>query len=157
MIDCFSGSLADLVVCDGAPDLTGMHDLDEFGQQQLMVAALSIVVAVLRPGGHFVSKVFRGADIHILMAQMRTLFPLVELYKPSSSRANSLEHFMVCRGYAPPPTFHPRHLMSLLNGNQGLRSGDLETPEMTTMVPFIYCGDLDGLHRRSAMEGTVPG
>jgi 23S rRNA U2552 (ribose-2'-O)-methylase RlmE/FtsJ len=27
--------LADLVVCDGAPDVTGMHDLDEYVQAQL--------------------------------------------------------------------------------------------------------------------------
>ena len=27
--------LADLVVCDGAPDVTGMHDLDEYVQAPL--------------------------------------------------------------------------------------------------------------------------
>ena len=25
----FQGSLADLVICDGAPDVTGLHDIDE--------------------------------------------------------------------------------------------------------------------------------
>lgn len=29
VLDCFGGQLSDLVVCDGAPDVTGMHDMDE--------------------------------------------------------------------------------------------------------------------------------
>ncbi len=28
----FAGHRADLVVCDGAPDVTGMHDIDEYLQ-----------------------------------------------------------------------------------------------------------------------------
>ena len=27
----FEGERADLVVCDGAPDVTGLHDMDEYG------------------------------------------------------------------------------------------------------------------------------
>ena len=38
----FSGAKADLVVCDGAPDVTGLHDIDEFVQAQLLLAALNI-------------------------------------------------------------------------------------------------------------------
>jgi tRNA (cytidine32/guanosine34-2'-O)-methyltransferase len=38
----FGGMKADLVVCDGAPDVTGLHDIDEFVQAQLLLAALNI-------------------------------------------------------------------------------------------------------------------
>ena len=34
----FAGSKADLVVCDGAPDVTGLHDMDEYVQAQLLLA-----------------------------------------------------------------------------------------------------------------------
>ena len=34
----FEGSCADLVVCDGAPDVTGLHDLDEYIQSHLLLA-----------------------------------------------------------------------------------------------------------------------
>ena len=37
-MDHFEGGKADLVVCDGAPDVTGLHDLDEFVQAQLLLA-----------------------------------------------------------------------------------------------------------------------
>ena len=32
IINHFRGDLADLVVCDGAPDVTGLHDIDEYMQ-----------------------------------------------------------------------------------------------------------------------------
>jgi hypothetical protein len=34
--------------------VTGLHDLDEFVQGQLILAALTVVVHALRPGGTFV-------------------------------------------------------------------------------------------------------
>ena len=52
----FDGGQADLVVSDGAPDVTGLHDMDEFVQAQLILAALAIVAHVLRPGGTFVVR-----------------------------------------------------------------------------------------------------
>ncbi|BFZ56976.1 tRNA (uridine-2'-O-)-methyltransferase trm7 [Savitreella phatthalungensis] len=52
------GGLADLVICDGAPDVTGMHDLDAHLQQQLLHAAMTMAACCLKPGGDFVAKVF---------------------------------------------------------------------------------------------------
>lgn len=46
----FDGGKADLVVSDGAPDVTGLHDLDEFVQSQLILAAMTIVTHVLKEG-----------------------------------------------------------------------------------------------------------
>ncbi|XP_041379236.1 LOW QUALITY PROTEIN: putative tRNA (cytidine(32)/guanosine(34)-2'-O)-methyltransferase [Gigantopelta aegis] len=51
IIHHFEGSKADLVVCDGAPDVTGLHDLDEYIQAQLLLAALNITTHVLTMGG----------------------------------------------------------------------------------------------------------
>ena len=52
-----TGESADMVVCDGAPDVTGLHDIDEFIQAQLLLAALNITTHVLKKGGTFVAKV----------------------------------------------------------------------------------------------------
>jgi tRNA (cytidine32/guanosine34-2'-O)-methyltransferase len=46
------GSKAELVVCDGAPDVTGLHDLDEYIQAQLLLAALNIGLHVLEDNGY---------------------------------------------------------------------------------------------------------
>lgn len=50
--------------------VTGLHDMDEFVQAQLILAALTIVTHVLKPGGTFVAKVFRGKDIGLLYSQV---------------------------------------------------------------------------------------
>lgn len=60
VISQFEGHHADLIVCDGAPDVTGLHDLDQYVQLQLILAALTVVTHVLKPGGTMVAKIFRG-------------------------------------------------------------------------------------------------
>ena len=50
--------------------VTGLHDMDEFIQAQLILAALTIVAHVLEEGGTFVAKIFRGRDIALLYAQV---------------------------------------------------------------------------------------
>eukprot|EP00892_Ulva_mutabilis_P003734 jgi/Ulvmu1/1732/UM117_0009.1 len=112
----FESGEADLVISDGAPDVTGLHDMDEFVQAQLIVAALTIVAYTLRQGGTFVAKIFRGKDISLLYSQLKLLFPDVTVAKPRSSRNSSIEAFVVCQSYSPPPGFHPSHLRALLQG-----------------------------------------
>jgi tRNA (cytidine32/guanosine34-2'-O)-methyltransferase len=97
----------DLVISDGAPDVTGLHDLDIYIQSQLLYAALNLTIGVLRPGGKFVAKIFRGRDVDLLYAQLRTVFQKVSVAKPRSSRASSLEAFVVCEGFMPPADSDP--------------------------------------------------
>ena len=132
------GERADLVVCDGAPDVTGMHDLDEYIQAQLLLAALAITTALLRPGGTFVAKIFRGKDVTLLYDQLKAFFPEVYVAKPKSSRTSSVEAFVVGRGFAPPPGFDAAALMAVA-------AGDAATADAgRLLVPFVACGDLGG-------------
>ncbi|TTK94553.1 tRNA (cytidine(32)/guanosine(34)-2'-O)-methyltransferase [Bagarius yarrelli] len=86
----FEGQAADLVVCDGAPDVTGLHDVDEYIQAQLLLAALNITTHVLKPGGNFVAKIFRGKDVTLLYSQLKIFFSTVTCSKPRSSRNSSI-------------------------------------------------------------------
>ena len=95
----------DLVISDGAPDVTGLHDLDIYIQSQLLWAALNLALCVLKPGGKFVAKIFRGKDVDLLYAQMKVLFEHVTVAKPRSSRASSVEAFIVCVNFQPPKGF----------------------------------------------------
>src|SRR5271170_1578186 len=128
---------AELVVCDGAPDVTGLHDLDEYIQAQLLLSAVQLAVRVLIPGGTFVAKIFRGRDCDILFAQLRTVFNKVVCAKPRASRGSSLEAFVVCQEFSPPQGFNDA----------------MENPFPTVVkeeryhmerliAPFIACGDL---------------
>ncbi|KAK0385199.1 hypothetical protein NLU13_7677 [Sarocladium strictum] len=95
----------DLVLSDGAPDVTGLHDLDIYVQSQLLFAALNLTLCVLRPGGKFVAKIFRGRNVDVLYAQLKVFFERVVVAKPRSSRASSVEAFIVCIGFRPPAGF----------------------------------------------------
>jgi tRNA (cytidine32/guanosine34-2'-O)-methyltransferase len=97
----------DLVVSDGAPDVTGLHDLDIYVQSQLLFAALNLALCVLRPGGTFVAKIFRAGDVDLLLSQLRTVFAEVVVVKPRSSRASSIEAFVVCKKFELPRGFVP--------------------------------------------------
>ena len=63
--------------------------MDEYIQAQLLLAALNITTHVLRPGGSFVAKIFRGKDITLLYTQLKVFFPKVTCSKPRSSRNSS--------------------------------------------------------------------
>nr|XP_040136231.1 putative tRNA (cytidine(32)/guanosine(34)-2'-O)-methyltransferase isoform X4 [Ictidomys tridecemlineatus] len=115
IIQHFEGCPADLVVCDGAPDVTGLHDVDEYMQAQLLLAALNIATHVLKPGGCFVAKIFRGRDVTLLYSQLRVFFSNVLCAKPRSSRNSSIEAFAVCQGYDPPEGFVPDLTRPLLD------------------------------------------
>ncbi|KAK8078837.1 hypothetical protein PG994_002644 [Apiospora phragmitis] len=95
----------DLVISDGAPDVTGLHDLDIYVQSQLLFAALNLALCVLKPGGKFVAKIFRGKNVDVLYAQLKIFFQEVHVAKPRSSRASSVEAFIVCRNFQPPKGF----------------------------------------------------
>jgi tRNA (cytidine32/guanosine34-2'-O)-methyltransferase len=79
--------------------VTGLHDLDEYVQAQLLLAALNITTHVLKTGGTFVAKIFRGKDVTLLFAQLRLFFDDVTVAKPRSSRNSSIEAFVVCQKY----------------------------------------------------------
>jgi tRNA (cytidine32/guanosine34-2'-O)-methyltransferase len=90
---------AELVVCDGAPDVTGLHDMDEYVQAQLVLAALNVSCLLLKglsvvccllfsmlnactkEGGCFVAKIFRGREIALLYDQLSIFFDDVQAVK----------------------------------------------------------------------------
>ncbi|CAL8360306.1 unnamed protein product [Lota lota] len=137
----FAGRPADLVVCDGAPDVTGLHDVDEYIQAQLLLAALNITTHVLKPGGTFVAKIFRGKDVTLLYSQLRIFFSQVTCAKPRSSRNSSIEAFVVCQNYSPPEGYVPNMSNPLLDHSYDVDFNQLEGPNRI-IVPFLACGDL---------------
>lgn len=149
VISYFDGNRADLVISDGAPDVTGLHDLDEYVQGQLILAALVIVSSTLKAGGTFVAKIFRGRDIAILYSQLKVLFNDVTVVKPKSSRNSSIESFVVCRDFCPSEGLESasdvrRVLAKKLPGEYGEAMRRSDSIEARQSIPFVACGDLSG-------------
>jgi tRNA (cytidine32/guanosine34-2'-O)-methyltransferase len=151
IINQFEGKKSDLVICDGAPDVTGMHDIDEYVQSQLIVAALNITTHLLEKGGCFIAKIFRQRDIDLLYEQLRIFFKTVTCAKPRSSRISSCEAFVVCQDYCPPEGFTPSMHNPLLTGKWEQMDESIKNDEcyqnvtQRCIVPFVACGDMNGL------------
>lgn len=138
----FNQTPADIVLSDGAPDVLGMHDVDEYIQGQLVLAALQVATALLRQGGSFVAKVFRQKETDLLYAQLCTLFADVRVVKPRTCRNTSIEAFVVCCGYAPVDGFVP----AILPGDTADRmSSESSVGSHRVAVPFVSAGDSSGL------------
>lgn len=168
LLDSLGSAKADLVLSDGAPDVTGLHDLDIYVQSQLLFAALNLALCVLRPGGKFVAKIFRGRDVDLLYAQLKLFFETVVVAKPRSSRASSVEAFVVCLNFQPPEGYHAslseplnvEQLETMVNAKSGTEETLRNITSFTTtradgvveveinrdpdrwIAPFLACGDL---------------
>ena len=114
IIERFQGQRADLVVSDGAPDVLGVHDFDEYVQHQLVLAALNISTHVLAEGGSFVAKIFRGRGVDRMYAFFRRFFEHVTISKPRACRNSSIEGFVVCQNYRCPKGYVPDMTRPLL-------------------------------------------
>jgi tRNA (cytidine32/guanosine34-2'-O)-methyltransferase len=159
-----SSHRVDLVISDGAPDVTGLHDLDIYVQAQLLHSALSLAMKVLRPGGKFVAKIFRGKDVDLIYAQLKVVFDRVHVAKPRSSRASSIEAFVVCEGFRPvdvdvkeevsgkitesSPADPSNTTSPLQSQSRHLRPDGItelhfnSRPNNRWIAPFLACGDL---------------
>ena len=136
----------DLVISDGAPDVTGLHDLDIYIQSQLLFSALNLALRVLKPGGTFVAKIFRGKDVDLIYAQMRCFFHKVHCAKPRSSRASSLEAFIVCEEFELPKGYD----LDKGDFNLTTKQAKLEKPPSNEEAPWI-----EGQRRTLRGDGTT--
>ena len=88
----------DLVLSDMAPNLSGMHSVDQPKSIHLAELAFDLACGFLTPDGVFVSKLFQGAGFEDLVSQFRSSFKSVKFRKPDSSRSRSNEIYAVCSG-----------------------------------------------------------
>jgi 23S rRNA (uridine2552-2'-O)-methyltransferase len=93
------GNGYDIVMSDMAPATTGRKDVDAARSLALCELALETACRVLRPGGHFIAKIFQGADFSSFSAAVGQHFRRREHVKPRSTRKASRELFVVGLGF----------------------------------------------------------
>jgi tRNA (cytidine32/guanosine34-2'-O)-methyltransferase len=134
----------DLVLSDGAPDVTGLHDLDIYVQSQLLFAALNLTLCVLRPGGKFVAKIFRGRNVDLLFAQLKLFFEQVVVAKPRASRASSVEAFIVCLNFQPPVGFRASLQEPLAVGSRLEDMANWKRRQEPVLAPLVLQDGISG-------------
>ena len=90
------GCNADVVLSDLAPNVSGVWDIDHARQISLSTIALRFAQHVLRVGGSSVFKVFEGDMLMEFRSELRKSFGKVLLSKPSASRQESSELYIIC-------------------------------------------------------------
>lgn len=88
----------DVVMSDMAPKTTGIRITDQARSMELCEKALEIAKSQLRPGGHFVCKIFHSEEIRDFKKNVESFFDKVDLLKPKSTRKASIEIFLIARG-----------------------------------------------------------
>jgi 23S rRNA (uridine2552-2'-O)-methyltransferase len=93
------GERADVVLSDLAPNVSGMWEVDHARQIDLTRSALALARQVLREGGSAVFKVFEGEFMKELKGEMAASFGKVLVSKPTASRQESSELYLVCLNF----------------------------------------------------------
>ena len=96
------GGPADVVLSDMAAPTTGHRATDHIRTLALFEAALDVALDLLKPGGAFVGKVFQGGAANEVLARVKQHFAEVKHVKPPASRAESIELYLVAKGFKPP-------------------------------------------------------
>lgn len=86
---------AHVVLSDMAAPACGMTDVDHMRIMALVENAYEFAKEVLHPGGAFVAKVLRGGTEASLLKQLKQSFAKVSHFKPSSSRQDSSEMYVI--------------------------------------------------------------
>ncbi len=92
------GDLADVVVSDMAPNLSGIDSTDAARVENLIELAIDFCKNHMKPEGALVAKVFHGSGYSQLVVMFKANFKVVKAIKPASSRSESSETFLVGMG-----------------------------------------------------------
>jgi 23S rRNA (uridine2552-2'-O)-methyltransferase len=93
------GHQADIVLSDMAAPTTGHRQTDHIRTMHLCEVAAYFAIDVLAPGGHFLAKTFQGGTERELLNLLKQNFKQVIHVKPASSRAESVEMFLLAKGF----------------------------------------------------------
>ncbi len=96
IIDYFGGKI-DTIISDMAVNTTGNKNLDAIVTGDLCIEALNFSLNTLKKQGNFVSKIFMGSSFNEIVAIAKKNFKEVNVFKPTASRKDSKESFIICK------------------------------------------------------------
>lgn len=97
LVDLLNGQKLDLVISDIAPNMSGNTVTDQARSFYLCELAYDFAINHLKPGGHFLIKVFQGAGYEEYVKLLRESFAEVVVRKPKASRDRSNEIYLLAR------------------------------------------------------------
>jgi 23S rRNA (uridine2552-2'-O)-methyltransferase len=98
LVEALGGHKADVVLSDMSPNISGIASADQARAAELVQMAIDFCQAQLKPGGAFLVKVFQGGEFAGVLKEMKLKFREVRTIKPSASREESRETYLLGRG-----------------------------------------------------------
>jgi 23S rRNA (uridine2552-2'-O)-methyltransferase len=86
---------ADSVIADLSPKVSGIWEMDQFRQIDLCHKVVDLLPSILVRSGSNVMKAFQGEELDSLIKRLKKSFTRVEVSKPSASRSESSEVYLV--------------------------------------------------------------
>ena len=80
-----------------AVNTIGNKDVDSIVTGELCLEGMNFALEALRENGKFVSKIFMGSSFNEIVLKAKKAFKDVRVFKPSASRKNSKETFIICK------------------------------------------------------------
>jgi 23S rRNA (uridine2552-2'-O)-methyltransferase len=100
------GGEADGVLSDMAAPTTGHRNTDYYRTAALFEEGFYFAMDVLKLGGFYLGKAFRGGAENVILSDMKQAFTSVKHIKPKASRAESVELYVLATGFrGKPATF----------------------------------------------------
>ena len=88
---------AEVVMSDLAVNTTGIKNIDAIYTGELCKEAMIFSKDIISDDGYFISKIFMGGTFNEIVAQGKSIFKEVKVFKPKSSRKDSKESFIICK------------------------------------------------------------
>ncbi|NBX37362.1 MAG: RlmE family RNA methyltransferase [Planctomycetes bacterium] len=115
-VDALGGVAFDVVLSDMGPDTSGDASSDAVRSARLCGTLLDRLPHWLRKGGSLVMKVYEGGEYPALLRRTERLFDEVKGMKPEASRRESVEMFIVGKGYRGEPASASKSVGALPRG-----------------------------------------
>jgi len=88
----------DAVISDMAANTSGNKNLDSYKTGELCLRAMDLALKILNKDGVFLSKLFMGSVFEEIDKNAKKYFKKVVKYKPLSSKKESKEIYIYCKG-----------------------------------------------------------
>ena len=102
VLEALGGERADAVLCDAAPKLTGVRDVDRAAEERLLEAVEALLPGLLRAGGDLLLKILEGPEAQQVDRRIRKYFARAKTTRSAATRKGSSERYLVGRGFAAP-------------------------------------------------------
>ena len=96
----------DVVLSDMAANTSGNKNLDSYKTGELCLKSMDLASKILNQNGVFLAKFFMGSIFQEIKAKATKYFRKVINYKPLSSKKESKEIYIYCKGILKPFNFH---------------------------------------------------